>query len=77
MVCLRTTFLIQSIPSQVTLEKPKQLRRPPSEGRRIATYLCGDLKLLVLLQQLLRVLDAGARGGVRGQVELPVVMDPL
>lgn len=46
-------------------------------AEQMRTHLCGDLKLLVLLQQLLGVLDAGARGGVCGKVELPVVMDPF
>ena len=41
------------------------------------THLRGYLELLVLLQQLLGVLYARARGGVCGQVELPVVMDPF
>lgn len=41
------------------------------------TYLCGDLELLVLLQELLGMLDARARRGVCGKVEIPVVMDPL
>lgn len=40
-------------------------------------YLGCDLEVLVLLQQLLRVMDAGAGGRVRGQVEVPGVVDPL
>lgn len=41
------------------------------------THLGRYLEVLVLLEKLLRVLRAGARGGVRGQVELPVVVDPF
>lgn len=40
-------------------------------------HLCGDLELFVLLEQLLCVLDAGTSGRVCGQVELPIVVDPL
>lgn len=41
------------------------------------THLGRDLKLLMLLQQLLRVVDAGSRRRVRGQVELACIVDPL
>ena len=40
-------------------------------------HLGGDLEVLMLLQQLLGVLDARARGRVGGEVELPAVVDPL
>lgn len=40
-------------------------------------YLCCDLEVFVLLQQLLCVMNAGASGCVCGQVKLPSVMDPL
>lgn len=39
--------------------------------------LCCDVEVLVLLQQLLRVMDARASGGVCGKVKLPSVMNPL
>lgn len=40
-------------------------------------YLRCNVEVLVLLQQLLSVVDAGACGCVCGQVELTSVMDPL
>lgn len=43
----------------------------------VRLYLGCDVEVLVLLQKLLRVVDAGARGGVRGQIELAGVVDPL
>lgn len=54
-----------------------EARAGPQVSTPTWTCLCSDLELLVLLQQLLGVLHAWARGGVRGQVELPIVMDPL
>lgn len=36
-----------------------------------------DVEVLVLLQQLLRVVDAGTSGSVCGQIKLPGVMNPL
>lgn len=44
---------------------------------RPSTHLRRDLEVLVLLQQLLRVVNARAGGGVRGQVKLSGVVDPL
>lgn len=40
-------------------------------------YLGCNVEVLMLLQQLLGVVDAGACGRVCGQVELASVMDPL
>lgn len=42
-----------------------------------AANLGSNVEVLVLLQQLLRVVDARASGGVCGQVKLPSVMNPL
>lgn len=53
--------------------------RSPAEQKPTSTqvYLGSYLELLMLLQQLLGVLDAGPRRGMCGEVELPIVMDPL
>lgn len=41
------------------------------------TYFCCNLEVLMLLQQLLCVMNAGTGGCVCGQVKLPSVMYPL
>lgn len=41
------------------------------------TNLGCDVEVLVLLQQLLRVVNAGTSGSVCGQIKLPSVMNPL
>lgn len=51
--------------------------RPTFHPTRPSTYLRCDLEVLVLLQQLLRVVNARAGGGVCGQVKLSGVVDPL
>lgn len=43
----------------------------------VLLYLGCDVEVLMLLQKLLCVVDAGARGGVCGQIELTGVVDPL
>lgn len=40
-------------------------------------YLGCDVEVFMLLQKLLCVVDAGACGGMCGQVELTSIMDPL
>lgn len=40
-------------------------------------YLGCDVEVLVFLQKLLRVVNAGARGRVCGEIELAGVVDPL
>lgn len=53
------------------------LLRRKTRKHKTCTYLCCDLEVFVLFQQLLRVVNARPSGRVRGQVELPGVMDPL
>ncbi len=43
----------------------------------VQLYFGCDVEVFVLLQKLLCVVDAGACGGVCGQIELTGVMDPL
>lgn len=43
----------------------------------VQLHLGCDVEVFVLLQKLLCVVDAGACGGVCGQIELTGVVDPL
>lgn len=45
--------------------------------RHTDTYLCCDLEVFMLFQQLLCVVNARASGCVSGQVKLPGVVDPF
>lgn len=54
-----------------------QIMRCTNNQNTHHTYFCCDLEVLVLLQQLLCVMNAGTGGCVCGQVKLPSVMYPL
>lgn len=59
--------------SALCVSEGKYVKKTKKQGG----YLGCNVEVLMLLQQLLGVVDAGARGRVCGQVELTSVMDPL